>query len=159
MVHAATGCGPFDSDSPYVVAYQVVHDEPDLTGVPESLAPLVLRCLAKEPDDRPTPDELMRELRSVSAAYDTQVFVPAQRTREAQEAPEGAAPEPSADAPAERPARRLGRRRVLVAGVLCLAVLGGLASVRVFGGEETARKTPAAQSAPGGFGVWETAPG
>ncbi|MEW1868001.1 serine/threonine-protein kinase [Streptomyces caelestis] len=159
MVHATTGRGPFDSDSPYVVAYQVVHDEPDLTGVPESLAPLVLRCLAKEPDDRPTPDELMRELRSVSAAYDTQVFVPAQRTREAQEAPEGAAPEPSADAPAERPARRLGRRRVLVAGVLCLAVLGGLASVRVFGGEETARKTPAAQSAPGGFGVWETAPG
>ena len=35
MVHAATGRGPFDSDSPYVVAYQVVHDEPDLTGVPE----------------------------------------------------------------------------------------------------------------------------
>ncbi|MFI1728528.1 PQQ-binding-like beta-propeller repeat protein, partial [Streptomyces acidicola] len=32
------------SDSPYVVAYQVVHDEPDITGVPENLAPLVLRC-------------------------------------------------------------------------------------------------------------------
>jgi hypothetical protein len=36
------------------VAYQVVHDEPDLTGVPASLAPLVLRCLAKEPEERPT---------------------------------------------------------------------------------------------------------
>ena len=35
MVHAATGRGPFDSDSPYLVAYQVVHDEPDLTGVPD----------------------------------------------------------------------------------------------------------------------------
>src|SRR5690606_3360229 len=80
MVHATTGRGPFDSDSPYVVAYQVVHDEPDLTGVPESLAPLVLRCLAKEPGDRPTPDELMRELRSVAAAYDTQVFIPPPRT-------------------------------------------------------------------------------
>ena len=55
MVHAATGRGPFDSDSPYLVAYQVVHDEPDLTGVPENLAPLVARCLAKEPEDRPTP--------------------------------------------------------------------------------------------------------
>ena len=66
MVHAATGRGPFDSDSPYVVAYQVVHDEPDLTGVPANLAPLVMRCLAKEPEDRPTPDELMRELRSVA---------------------------------------------------------------------------------------------
>jgi outer membrane protein assembly factor BamB len=80
MVHAATGRGPFDSDSPYVVAYQVVHDEPDLTGVPGNLAPLVRRCLAKEPDERPTPDELMRELRSVAASYDTQAFIPDQRT-------------------------------------------------------------------------------
>ncbi|MEU7054946.1 serine/threonine-protein kinase [Streptomyces sp. NPDC046197] len=80
LVHAATGRGPFDSDSPYVVAYQVVHDEPDLTGVPQDLAPLVLRCLAKEPEDRPTPDELMRELRSVAASYDTQAFLPEERT-------------------------------------------------------------------------------
>ncbi|MFK4145500.1 serine/threonine-protein kinase [Streptomyces sp. NPDC004065] len=79
LVHAATGRGPFDSDSPYIVAYQVVHDEPDLTGVPGNLAPLVLRCLAKEPEDRPTPDELMRELRSVAASYDTQAFIPEQR--------------------------------------------------------------------------------
>ncbi|WP_244302250.1 serine/threonine-protein kinase, partial [Streptomyces viridosporus] len=80
LVHAATGRGPFDSESPYVVAYQVVHDEPDLTGVPDDLAPLVRRCLAKEPDDRPSPDELMRELRSVAASYDTRAFIPAQRT-------------------------------------------------------------------------------
>ncbi|MEV5316973.1 serine/threonine-protein kinase [Streptomyces sp. NPDC052687] len=91
MVHAATGRGPFDSDSPYVVAYQVVHDEPDLAGVPEGLAPLVLRCLAKEPEERPTPDELMRELRSVAASYDTQAFIPAQRVAEAAEGGAGAA--------------------------------------------------------------------
>ncbi|MDI3096576.1 serine/threonine-protein kinase [Streptomyces sp. AN-3] len=99
MVHAATGRGPFDSDSPYVVAYQVVHDEPDLTGVPETLAPLVLRCLAKEPGDRPTPDELMRELRSAAAAYDTQVFIPAQRERT--ETPREAGPESAPEAPVE----------------------------------------------------------
>ncbi|WP_256966388.1 serine/threonine-protein kinase, partial [Streptomyces griseiscabiei] len=81
-VHAATGRGPFDSDSPYVVAYQVVHDEPDLTDVPANLAPLVRACLAKEPEDRPTADELMRELRSVAASYDTQSFIPTQRERE-----------------------------------------------------------------------------
>ncbi|MEU1516168.1 serine/threonine-protein kinase [Streptomyces sp. NPDC005811] len=92
MVHAATGRGPFDSDSPYVVAYQVVHDEPDLTGVPENLAPLVVRCLAKEPEDRPTPDELMRELRSVAASYDTQAFIPEQRA-------EGAGADKGAGAP------------------------------------------------------------
>ncbi|MFI8192937.1 serine/threonine-protein kinase [Streptomyces sp. NPDC085946] len=105
MVHAATGSGPFDSDSPYVVAYQVVHDEPDMTGVPAELAPLVLRCLAKEPEDRPSPDELMRELRSVAASYDTQAFIPAQRTQEATDPGAGRpaeepAGEPHADAPA-----------------------------------------------------------
>ncbi|MFD2121335.1 serine/threonine-protein kinase [Streptomyces cirratus] len=36
LVHAATGRGPFDSDSHYLVAYQVVHGEPDLTGLPET---------------------------------------------------------------------------------------------------------------------------
>lgn len=156
MVHATTGRGPFDSDSPYVVAYQVVHDEPDLTGVPESLAPLVLRCLAKEPDDRPTPDELMRELRSVAATYDTQVFVPAPRTPDG----EREAPGSPADAPPERPARRLGKRTALVAGALCLAVLGGLTAVQVFGGgTDPARKTTAARSTPTGFGAWEATPG
>lgn len=64
LVHAAKGKGPFDSDSPYIVAYQVVHDEADLTEVPDELAPIVGACLAKEPEKRPTPDELMAMLRS-----------------------------------------------------------------------------------------------
>ncbi|MEU7188406.1 serine/threonine-protein kinase [Streptomyces sp. NPDC045369] len=62
LVHAATGRGPFDSESPYIVAYQVVHDEADLTGVPAELEPLIRTCLAKRPSDRPTPDVLMRML-------------------------------------------------------------------------------------------------
>ncbi|MGM1080468.1 serine/threonine-protein kinase [Streptomyces sp. H28] len=165
MVHATTGRGPFDSDSPYVVAYQVVHDEPDLTGVPESLAPLVLRCLAKEPDDRPTPDELMRELRSVAAAYDTQVFIPPPRTPDEEQA-EAAADDPAArrgtapaDGRGERPRRGRGRRTVLVAGALSLTVLGGLTAAQLSGDDtQPARRTTAAQSTPAGFGEWETAP-
>ncbi|MFA3877711.1 serine/threonine-protein kinase [Streptomyces sp. MMCC 100] len=162
MVHAATGRGPFDSDSPYVVAYQVVHDQPDLTGVPDSLAPLVLRCLAKEPEDRPTPDELMRELRSVAAAYDTQVFVPAPREERAgvpREAGEEAAPQVPAEPSARsgRLVRRLGKRSALVAGALGLAVIGSLVAVQAFGGAEPAG-TPAGQSASGGFGAWEAVP-
>ncbi|MEU8982525.1 serine/threonine-protein kinase [Streptomyces sp. NPDC048309] len=99
IVHAATGSGPFDSDSPYLVAYQVVHDEPDLTGVPEDLVDLVSRCLAKEPEDRPTPDELMTALRSVSASYDTQAFIPEQRCGdgESARAVKGSPPEPRRD--------------------------------------------------------------
>lgn len=160
LVHAATGRGPFDSDSPYVVAYQVVHDEPDLTGVPESLAPLLLRCLAKEPEDRPTPDELMRELRSVAASYDTQAFIPAQRTGD-DTAPPGsaaAAPVPAPGAGPEREPRstsgtsgpesgprsriRSGRRVALAAGVLAV-VLGGVLGGLLWPGGTTA---PAARS-------------
>ncbi|MGW7432946.1 serine/threonine-protein kinase [Streptomyces sp. NPDC054861] len=77
LVHAATGHGPFDSDSPYVVAYQVVHDEPDLSGVPGELAPLVARCLAKEPAERPTPAEIMAAL--LPPSYEAEAFIPAQR--------------------------------------------------------------------------------
>ncbi|MFE1173495.1 PQQ-binding-like beta-propeller repeat protein [Streptomyces sp. NPDC058773] len=68
LVHAATGRGPFDSESPYLVAYQVVHDEADLAGVPPELVPLVESCLAKDPADRPTPDALMKLLRTDGAA-------------------------------------------------------------------------------------------
>ncbi|MEU3603787.1 serine/threonine-protein kinase [Streptomyces sp. NPDC006798] len=81
LVHALTGRGPFDSDSPYIVAYQVVHDEPELTGVPSGLVPLLRRCLAKDPAERPSPYELMVALReaSPSASYDTQAYVPMPR--------------------------------------------------------------------------------
>ncbi|KOV56471.1 serine/threonine-protein kinase [Streptomyces sp. MMG1121] len=137
LVHAATGRGPFDSDSPYVVAYQVVHDEPDLTGVPESLAPLVLRCLAKEPEDRPTPDELMRELRSVAASYDTQAFIPAQRTGD------GPAPPSRAEESGPPAGRRVGRKAAVGAGALGLVVVAVLASVQLAGGGD---RTPAGRS-------------
>ncbi|MGP3924024.1 protein kinase domain-containing protein [Streptomyces sp. 8N616] len=66
LVHAATGRGPFDSESPYIVAYQVVHDEADLADVAEDLVPMIRACLAKDPADRPTPDALMAMLRAMA---------------------------------------------------------------------------------------------
>ncbi|MEU9102147.1 serine/threonine-protein kinase [Streptomyces sp. NPDC048361] len=87
LVHAATGRGPFDSESPYIVAYQVVHNEPELTGVPEDLVPVLRSCLAKDPGDRPTPDELMSELRS--AAYGSEASIPTQRFRNPVRSPGG----------------------------------------------------------------------
>ncbi|MER5435707.1 serine/threonine-protein kinase [Streptomyces sp. NPDC002588] len=169
MVHAATGRGPFDSDSPYVVAYQVVHDEPDLTGVPATLAPLVRRCLAKEPEDRPTPDELMRELRSVSASYDTQVFIPEQRPdgEDRQDsgspvAPAGAAlPAGPADGaePVGKPGRRAGRRTrrrvAMVAGTLGIVAAGVFASVQL-PGDGPAPSSSSPRTTPAGFDAWDT---
>jgi phosphate ABC transporter phosphate-binding protein len=62
LVFAATGHGPFDGESSYGVGYRVVHEDPDLTGVPGGLRPLVAGCLAKEPGGRPTVDELLAAL-------------------------------------------------------------------------------------------------
>ncbi|MDV9174192.1 serine/threonine-protein kinase [Streptomyces sp. W16] len=161
MVHAATGRGPFDSDSPYVVAYQVVHDEPDLTGVPDNLAPLVLRCLAKEPEDRPTPDELMRELRAVAASYDTQAFIPPQRASDPPEPPDQSSPRPGPSAEAQEPrrGRRLGKKALFAAGAVVLVVGGVLASIPLLGdGAPTSKKAGASPTSSAGFAGWEMKP-
>ncbi|MEU4112806.1 serine/threonine-protein kinase [Streptomyces sp. NPDC027717] len=160
IVHAATGRGPFDSDSPYVVAYQVVHDEPELAGVPESLAPLVRRCLAKEPEDRPTPDELMLALRSVAASYDTQAFIPAQRDGAEADGDGSAVPEEQAGPVAPKPLRWRGRRAVLAATASVLAVGGVVASVQWAGSGAGRGARP--QAAPAvtaaGFDGWRSKP-
>ncbi|WP_371654024.1 MULTISPECIES: protein kinase domain-containing protein [unclassified Streptomyces] len=163
LVHAATGNGPFDSESHYIVAYQVVHNEPDLTGVPDDLVPLLRSCLAKKPEDRPTPDELMAELRS--AAYGTEAFIPTQRFRNPVEKVPGrpwpggeedgssdvpthkrAAAEPSA---APRRARR-PLRWAAAGAALAAVVAGGVLGVRMGAGEDDggARQTgPTGQEA------------
>ncbi|MEU5042792.1 serine/threonine-protein kinase [Streptomyces griseorubiginosus] len=154
MVHAATGRGPFDSDSPYVVAYQVVHDEPDLTGVPANLAPLIMRCLAKEPEDRPTPDELMRELRSVAASYDTQAFIPAQRVGD-----EAAPGRKAAEQVRRRSGRRL-RRNVLLAAAAVVLVGGGVfTSLHLTGTKGPApANTTTPQAKATTFRAWDVKP-
>ncbi|MFF5842738.1 serine/threonine-protein kinase [Streptomyces massasporeus] len=60
LVYAATGRGPFsnpnDEFSPAVLLYRIVHQEPNLDGVPAALVPLLRSCLAKDPEQRATPD-------------------------------------------------------------------------------------------------------
>ncbi|MFI1971654.1 serine/threonine protein kinase [Streptomyces cinnamoneus] len=150
LVHAATGRGPFASDSPYLVAYQVVHDEPDLTGVPVDLVPLIRACLAKEPADRPTPDAVMAMLSQPAAdgdGEDRAVPVPSRerpvaaveaaftarpRPRPAAAGPSGPTgisrtpvPAPAA-VPPPRPRRRLPRRHWLaVAAAVVVALAAG----------------------------------
>ncbi|QNP70991.1 serine/threonine-protein kinase [Streptomyces roseirectus] len=155
LVHAATGRGPFDSDSPYIVAYQVVHDEPELTGVPDNLAPLVRRCLAKEPEERPTPDELMRELRSVAASYDTQAFVPGTRVPDGDTEP-SVVPEVPVEEPA-RPVRRVRGKALLAGAVVAVLAGGGLAGLQLIDGGGTAGPRPTA-STTASFAPWATKP-
>ncbi|MCG6495696.1 serine/threonine-protein kinase [Kitasatospora sp. A2-31] len=62
LLHAATGHAPYDGIRWEAIAVQVVSPDvqPDLAGLPESLAPLVASMLAFEPGDRPTLDQVTR---------------------------------------------------------------------------------------------------
>ncbi|MEV0370521.1 PQQ-binding-like beta-propeller repeat protein [Streptomyces sp. NPDC050636] len=58
LVYAASGRRAFDGGHIAALQYKVVHDEPDLAGVPEPLRPLIAPCLAKDPAARPTPAQI-----------------------------------------------------------------------------------------------------
>ncbi|MFI0592778.1 bifunctional serine/threonine-protein kinase/ABC transporter substrate-binding protein [Streptomyces griseus] len=80
--YAAAGRPPFGEGGGAGALFRTIHEEPDLTGVPPGLAPLIAACLAKDPAARPT----------------------ASRVREALEPGGDAAPDPAGRAMAD-PAR------------------------------------------------------
>jgi hypothetical protein len=46
---------------------RVIHDEPDLDGIPDKVRPLVENCLAKDPQERPSLAQLLSELSPLTA--------------------------------------------------------------------------------------------
>jgi serine/threonine protein kinase len=62
LVYAATGHGPFGGGSTAALVYRVVHAEPELEDVPETIRRLVARCLAKNAAMRPTAADLLDSL-------------------------------------------------------------------------------------------------
>ncbi|MFI6490594.1 serine/threonine-protein kinase, partial [Streptomyces sp. NPDC050564] len=64
LTFAAGGHNAFGDDaaSHAAMLYQIVHGEPDLTGVPQSLLGLIRACLLKDPAQRPAPAELVAAL-------------------------------------------------------------------------------------------------
>lgn len=90
LAYAATADSPFGHGSSEVMLYRVVHEEAQLYGVPDALAPLVRACLAKDPEERPSTLQLSMRLKEIAAREaqglsDSRPFV--RRAREGQEPP------------------------------------------------------------------------
>ena len=54
LAFAATGEGPFGTGTTAALLYRVVHGSPGLDRIPSEVRPLIERCLAKDPSQRPT---------------------------------------------------------------------------------------------------------
>ncbi|HWS31680.1 MAG TPA: serine/threonine-protein kinase [Actinoplanes sp.] len=125
VAYAATGHSPFATDNPVSTVGRILTETPDLTGLPASLAPVVGRALAKDPGQRPTAQELLREL-TAGPSPDT---VPLVSSTAAPAASSTAAPAASSAAapPAPSPGPR-SRRRVAIAVAVSTVVLAGVAA-------------------------------
>ncbi|SDH05470.1 WD40 repeat domain-containing serine/threonine protein kinase [Nonomuraea jiangxiensis] len=110
MVFAATGRRAFAGESVPAVLHALLYDSPDLTGVPQSLLPLVTACLDKNPERRLSADDLVRTLTGDATAPVSPAPAPAD------------GPTVPAPSPAPRPRRRLPRRALVAGGVaVCVA--------------------------------------
>jgi len=68
IAYAATGRPPFGTGSFEAIFYRIVHGQPDLTGMPELLVPLVLAALARDPARRPHAAELAQAVAGLNPA-------------------------------------------------------------------------------------------
>ncbi|APU17200.1 MULTISPECIES: serine/threonine-protein kinase [Actinoalloteichus] len=67
LCFAASGTGPFGTASSATLLYRVVHSEPELDSLPAEVRAIVEPCLAKNPADRPTPDDLLAQIGPVDS--------------------------------------------------------------------------------------------
>ncbi|MFI9627984.1 protein kinase [Streptomyces sp. NPDC052042] len=177
LVYSATGRGPFDADSPYMTAYQVLHEEPSLGAVPAALRAVVESCLDKDPEGRPSADELLVLLRDLPADLGgtdangagagctrdviTQHHL-ATRATSAPTAPTTAPAGSDTGSTGTPTGRRLRRRwrPVLAAAVAVAAIGGGVAALKAggFGGNSGGDKANSAAvpgaALPDGFEPW-----
>ncbi|WP_214108538.1 WD40 repeat domain-containing serine/threonine protein kinase [Acrocarpospora catenulata] len=71
IVFAATGHPAFPGDTVPVLIHGILYGEPNLTGLPEGLRPLIAACLAKDPERRPTFAAIVATLTGDSAPNTT----------------------------------------------------------------------------------------
>jgi serine/threonine-protein kinase len=166
LYQAAAGEPPFTGQTPIEMASQHVSRPPTPprergAEVSDNLEALILSCLAKDPDDRPTAEEarsqLEAELRPAAATQAQPVVPPTTPTRAEQTRKAPAAPPPRGriDGTARygRPERSRGGLLAALALLAVIVVIGALAASSLLGGsaDEGAGSGNAGQkNAPGG---------
>ncbi|WP_367044086.1 PQQ-binding-like beta-propeller repeat protein [Streptomyces sp. Je 1-332] len=168
LVYAATGQGPFDADSPYMTAYQVVHEAPELDAVPTVLRAVVEPCLDKDPDARPSADQLLERLRDLPTEMGDAAGVRGSRTRDVdtQHHQGSSLGGGTVGGPSNSPRPRRRWRSALAAAVAVAALGGGIAALQLGSsdssagesGEDGEDRTVAAAEAPlpDGYRPWRT---
>ncbi|MGW7078569.1 protein kinase domain-containing protein [Streptomyces sp. NPDC054866] len=167
LVYAATGQGPFDADSPYMTAYQVVHEAPELAAVPAALRAVVEPCLDKDPDARPSADQLLERLRDLPVEMgDAAGAARGSRTRDTDTQHHRSSLGDGAQSAPNSPRPRRRWRAVIAAAVAVAALGGGIAALQLGSSEAPAadgddpkdRTVAAAEAAPlpDGFRPWRT---
>ncbi|MFF8289382.1 protein kinase [Streptomyces sp. NPDC016309] len=125
LAFASTGRLPFGSE-PSEMGFRIVHGEPDLEPVPEELRELVAWCLAKDPNDRPSPGQVL-DWCCERAGQPGPGWLPAPLTgmirRRAREAAEVRAPDPDTRAGGSR--SRTARVALATAAVTAVIALAG----------------------------------
>ena len=138
LYHAATGQPPFIG-APIEIASQHVSKEPTPPrhindSVSPSMEALILDCMSKDPDARPTADDVrLRLLEAGRGVHATQAYeeAPTKETAEDDRGPAAAPPRPGGTA---RAGDRRGGILVVLAVVAVLAVIGALAVPSLLGG-------------------------
>jgi hypothetical protein len=126
VAFAASGRHPFGGGPPDAVAYRILHDQPDLDGVPELVRPLVQEALSRDPAARPTATRVAARLAAVSPptlplpAGDPTWALPA-AVAGRNEATPLADPTVTMEGPTRRRRRRVGR--LLVAAALLVGLV------------------------------------
>ncbi|MEU0396532.1 protein kinase [Streptomyces sp. NPDC006208] len=156
LAFASTGRLPFGNE-PAEISFRIVHGEPDLEAVPEELRELVAWCLAKDPDERPTPRQVI-DWCCERAGQPGPGWLPAPLTdmirRRAREAAEIRVPDRETEADRSRPRRRIAPVALATAAVTAVIVLAG-ALLNLKPGEQNA--IPSITSSPTGGSTAATA--
>ncbi|MEV4112115.1 serine/threonine-protein kinase [Nonomuraea sp. NPDC049695] len=124
LAFAATGRRPFGEGPIEALGYRLVNEEPDLTGVPEPLLPLIASALEKDPKDRPGLDAFLERCSALAEGGDAPLPEPVSTMIATRVAETEVLAPPPQDAPGNgRRFPPLGRMKLPVAAAAVVGVL------------------------------------